>query len=141
MSDKFLEKKMKYVKLLLTIGIILIVLNILLSYLSIQIPEFWQIMLNCWGAIFLVMGIARYCLYKNKNTLKYYKITETDERNNIIMGKAGYLSFVVSIIGLAALSVVLVYLDHILPVYLTLSLLLIEYLVFIVLSWHYNKTL
>jgi len=141
MSDNFLNKKMKYVKAYIIFGVILIATNFGLSFLNVGIGDFWSIMLTTWGAVFIVMGIARFLLYRNKSVLKFYKIAETDERNELLRGKAGYLTFVFSIIALAICSVIFVSMDLTIPALVTLILLLVQYALFSILVWYYSKKL
>lgn len=141
MSDNFLNKKMKYVKAYIILGVILIAANFVLSFLNVDIGDFWPIMLTTWGAVFIVMGIARFLLYRNKSVLKFYKIAETDERNGLLRGKAGYLTFVFSIIALAICSVIFVSMDLTIPALVTLMLLLLQYALFSILVWYYSKKL
>lgn len=141
MSDNFLNKKMKYVKAYIIFGVILIAANFALSFLNVDIDDFWSIMLTTWGAVFIVMGIARFLLYRNKSVLKFYKIAETDERNELLRGKAGYVTFVFSIIALAICSVIFVSMDLTIPALVTLILLLIQYALFSILVWYYSKKL
>ena len=141
MSDNFLNKKMKYVKAYIIFGVILIAANFGLSFLNVDIGDFWPIMLTTWGAVFIVMGIARFLLYRNKSVLKFYKIAETDERNELLRGKAGYLTFVFSIIALAICSVIFVSMDLTIPALVTLMLLLPQYALFSILVWYYSKKL
>ena len=141
MSDNFLNKKMKYVKAYIIFGVILIAANFGLSFLNVDIGDFWPIMLTTWGAVFIVMGIARFFLYRNKSVLKFYKIAETDERNELLRGKAGYVTFVFSIIALAICSVIFVSMDLTIPALVTLMLLLVQYALFSILVWYYSKKL
>ena len=141
MSDNFLNKKMKYVKAYIIFGVILIAANFGLSFLNVDIGDFWPIMLTTWGAVFIVMGIARFLLYRNKSVLKSYKIAETDERNELLRGKAGYVTFVFSIIALAICSVIFISMDLTIPALVTLILLLIQYALFSILVWYYSKKL
>ena len=141
MSDNFLNKKMKYVKAYIIFGVILIAANFALSFLNVDIGDFWSIMLTTWGAVFIVMGIARFFLYRNKSVLKFYKIAETDERNELLRGKAGYVTFVFSIIALAICSVIFVSMDLTIPALVTLILLLVQYALFSILVWYYSKKL
>ena len=141
MSDNFLNKKMKYVKAYIIFGVILIAANFGLSFLNVDIGDFWPIMLTTWGAVFIVMGIARFLLYRNKSVLKSYKIAETDERNELLRGKAGYVTFVFSIIALAICSVIFISMDLTIPALVTLILLLVQYALFSILVWHYSKKL
>lgn len=140
-NDKFLNKKMKAVKIQIAIGVTLILLNLLISFLKINIGEFWPIMLDTWGLIFVVMGVARFLMYRNDSILKYYKIAECDERNDMLRGKAGYVTFAVSIILLAIVSVIFVSMDLMAPAIITLAILFAQYILFLILMWYYSKKL
>lgn len=141
MSNEFYKKKMRYVKAYIIFGVILIILNLILDLSNVNIGDFWSIMLTTWGAIFIVMGIARFLLYRNKAILKQYKIAETDERNEILRGKAAYMAFVFSTIALAICCVVFVSLNLVIPTIIVLIILLAQYIVFSILVWHFGKKL
>lgn len=141
MSNDFLDKKMKWVKIYIIFGILLILVNFCFDLLNVDIGEFWQIMLSTWGIIFVVMGIVRFLLYQNDSVLKKYKIAESDERYELLRGKAGYLTFILSTITLAICSVIFISIDLLIPGFVVLDILFMQYIVFLVLVWYYSKKL
>lgn len=140
-DNKFLDKKMKFVKFYIILGIILLLINFCLVFFNVRIGDFWSIMLDTWGAIFIVMGIVRVLMYRNKSILKFYKIQETDERSEMLRGKAEYLTFVFSTLGLAICGVIFAAMDLIIPFTIILILLFAQYILFFVLMWYYSKKL
>lgn len=140
-DNKFLDKKMKFVKFYIIFGIILLLINFCLVFFNVRIGDFWSIMLDTWGAIFIVMGIVRALMYRNKSILKFYKTQETDERSEMLRGKAGYLTFVFSTLGLAICGVIFAAMDLIIPFTIILILLFAQYILFFVLMWYYSQKL
>lgn len=140
-DDKYLDKKVKYIKLYIILGIILILINFYFISFNINIGDFKSIMLNTLGAIFVVMGISKALLYKNKVILNFYKIQETDERNELLRGKAGYLTFVFSSMGLAICSIIFSAMDLMIPFIVILTLLFVQFILFFSLVWYYSKKL
>lgn len=140
-DDEFLDKKIKFIKVYIILGILLLLIGIYLNVFSITIGDFWLIMINTWGAVFIVMGIVRALMYKNKAILKFYKIHETDERSELLRGKAGYLTFVFSTVGLAICGVIFAAMGLIIPFTIILILLFAQYILFFILMWNYSKKL
>lgn len=140
-DDKFLDKKMKFVKAYIIFGIILLLINFCLIFFNVGIGDFWSIMISTWAAIFIVMGIVKALMYKNKAILKIYKIQETDERSEMLRGKAGYLTFVFSTVALAICAVIFTAMDLIIPLIIILALLFGQYILFCILMWYYSKKL
>ncbi|MDL2246834.1 DUF2178 domain-containing protein [Methanobrevibacter sp. OttesenSCG-928-K11] len=144
MTEEYVKNKMKYLKISIILGILLLIFANLLPILSstFTTDEFWTSVLSCWGAIFLVFGLVRsYMIRKNPGWVEANEIAEYDERNTVIRGKAAYLTFVMSIVVLALMSTVFIYLDYLIPLYLSLGLMFGEYIIFIILTWHYGKKL
>lgn len=140
-NEKFLEKKMRFVKGYVVFGFLLIAINLALSYSGIKIGDFWFSIINIWGVIFIAMGIVRYFLYRNQSILKFYRVHETDERSEMLRGKAGYLTFVFSSIALAICSVIFVSFDLIWPSIAVLAILFVQFILFYMLMWHYSRAL
>ncbi|WP_409200447.1 DUF2178 domain-containing protein [Methanobrevibacter sp. DSM 116169] len=144
MTEQYVKNKIKYLKISIIIGILLLIVSNILPFLNYTFTEdnFWTNMLSCWGAIFLVAGLVRwYMIKKNPTWVETNEIEEYDERNSIIRGQAAYLTFVISTIFLALMSTVFIYLDYLIPLYLSLILLFGQYIVFIVLIKYYSRKL
>ena len=137
--EEFLNYKLKYIKPMIIIGVCFIILNFLLPIFNIKISQFASSMLSIWGLILIVMGVAKYCMFKNESIAKYYKINENDERNTIIRGRASYLTFVFSTLALAFLTILFIALDYKIVYMLTAGLLAVQYVLFFVLIKYYGK--
>lgn len=144
MTEQYVKNKIKYLKIFIILGLLLLIVSNILPLLNNTFTEndFWTSMLSCWGAIFLVSGLVRwYMIKRNPVWVETNQIAEYDERNSIIRGRAAYLTFVISIIFLALMSTIFIYLDYLIPLYLTLSLMFGQYIIFIILIWYYGKKL
>jgi len=144
-SDKaYVDNKKRYLFIFAIIGLFLIVItNIgILLIPSFAANDFWPEILNLWGLIFLVSSLARFYLMKTRPELnRRNRIDEYDERNTLIRGKAAYATYVLSIVLLALIGTVLIYLDYMFPAYLVTALIFAEFLALLIFTKYYGTKL
>jgi hypothetical protein len=138
------NKKIRNIRIFIGLGVGLIILSGILNFFEIKIgiDDFWITMFNTFGLMLVVGSLSRYILIKRKPSwLRINKIAEHDERNVFLRGKAAYSAFIISLMGLTLIAVIFVYLEYIIPLYLVTSIIIIQYISFLVFTKYYGNKL
>ena len=144
-NDKaYVDNKKRYLIVFTVIGLFLIVVTNIGTLLipKFAANDFWPEILNIWGLILIVSSLVRFYLMKIRPEWnRRNKIVEYDERNTLIRGKAAYTTYVLSIVLLAIIGTVLIYLDYIFPAYLVTALMFTEFLALLLFTKYYGTKL
>ncbi|MDR0900765.1 MAG: hypothetical protein LBM26_03805 [Methanobrevibacter sp.] len=143
MSEEYV-KKIRHSKIVIILGILILIVSNIFLLLNYTFTEdgFWIRVLNYVGAFLFVFGLVRwYMIKRNPALVESNETTELDKRKSIIRGQAAYLTLVISTIVLALMNVIFIYLDYLIPLYLSLGLMFGQCIIYIVLIWHYGKKL
>jgi uncharacterized membrane protein len=136
MSEEYVKNKIIYSKIFIVLGLLILIVTNVFPLLN----GFWISILNFWGAFFLVFGLVSLLMIKRNTALvEANEVPNYGERNSIIRGQAAYLTFTISIIFLALMTTIFIYLDDLIPFYLSLGLMIGECIIYMVLIWYYSK--
>ncbi|MDR2966666.1 MAG: DUF2178 domain-containing protein [Methanobacteriaceae archaeon] len=142
-NKAYIDNKKRYLIIFVAIGLFLIVVtNIGTLFIpKFAADDFWPEILNIWGLILIVPSLVEFYLKIRPEWNKRNRIVEYDERNILIRGKAAYATYVLSVVLLAIIGTVLIYLDYIFPAYLVTALMFVEFLALLFFTKYYGTKL